>query len=142
MADLTITAASVKASDKATKMIKEAGATITAGQVVYLDADDKFKLAQATTNITSAVLGIAISGAASGQPVTVVTRDPEFTPGATLSLSAAGATGLYVLSAANAGGVAPQSDLVATNWLVFLGAAISTTKLNLQINNAHAQIVA
>lgn len=142
MADVSITAANVRASERAIKLRGTAGATITAGQIVYRDTDEKFKLAQSTTRITSNIIGIATSGGADGQTIEVVTRDPELTVGGTLSLSAAAAGGAYVLSAAAAGGIAPHGDLAATNWLVFLGVAISTTKMNFQVNNAQVQLVA
>jgi hypothetical protein len=48
MADISITAASVAASSAASKVTGVAGATITAGQVVYLDTTtNTYKLADA-----------------------------------------------------------------------------------------------
>ena len=55
MADLTLTAASVLAGSNATTRLGTAGATITAGQVVYFDdTTNTFKLAD-TDSATAAV---------------------------------------------------------------------------------------
>jgi hypothetical protein len=63
MADLTITAASVLAGSGAKKVNGTAGATITAGQAVYLDsADNEYKLADndSATAAVRTVAGIAL----------------------------------------------------------------------------------
>lgn len=124
-ADLSITAGSVLASSQATIYNGTAGATITAGQVVYRDASDsnKIKLADADASATaSRAFGIALNGASSGQPVRVVTADPALTVGATLSLTAP----VYVLSG-TAGGIAPIADMAAADYPVVLMVATSTS---------------
>ena len=110
--DLSITAASVVPGARAVKVQGTAGATLTAGQLVYLDATaGTFKLADADASATTAVVvGLTANGAASGQPVTIITEDDDLTVGATLSMSAP----VYVLSA-TAGGIAPVAD-VTTGW--------------------------
>jgi hypothetical protein len=130
MADLSVTAASVIASANATILKNyNAGATITAGQVVYLDANSKWQLmdanASATGNDPANTRGIALGGGANNQPIAVATKDSWFTPGATLTNSIA-----YYASQ-NAGGIAPVADLGAGNYGTFLGIARSTTILNL-----------
>lgn len=130
MADVTITAANVLASSSAV-LSKEynAGATITRGQSVYLDTSTStWKLtdsnAAATGNGINDTRGIAYGDVASGQPLTVILRDPGLTLGGTL------VKGTSYYASATAGGVAPSAD-VTTGWYrVFLGIAISTTVLN------------
>jgi predicted transcriptional regulator len=73
MADLSITAADVQPASDTRKKTVTAGATITAGQAVYLDTTDsnKAKLADASAQASSVAEGIALHGAASGQPLTI-----------------------------------------------------------------------
>jgi hypothetical protein len=135
MANLTITAANVRASAGATISQGVAGATITAGQAVYLDeADGKLKLAQSTSATAYKVAGVALHGASDNQPLTYVVEDDDFTPGATLNMSAAGDKGVYMLSA-TAGAICPAGDLANTNRPVFLFVAKSTTKACLRIRH-------
>lgn len=135
MANLSITAANVRASSAAVIGQGVAGATITAGQAVYLDeTDGKLKLAQSTSTTAYKVAGISLHGAADGQPLTYVIEDDDFTPGATLSLSAAADKGVYVLSA-TAGAICPAADLASTNRPVFLFVAKSATKACLRIRH-------
>lgn len=124
MADVAITAASVVPGANAVYRDGIAGATITAGQVCYVDATDgRVKLADANASATTAnPVGIAVNGASSGQPVRLVVEDDDFTIGGTV------AKGVYVLSA-TAGGIAPVAD-VTTGWYpVVVGVAISTSKV-------------
>ena len=130
MADLSVTAASVVASANAVKLNQyNAGATITAGQVVYLDANSKWQLmdanASATGNDPANTRGIALGGGANNQPITVAIKDSWFTPGATLTNSVA-----YYASP-NAGAIAPVADITTGNYATVLGVARSTTILNL-----------
>ncbi len=143
MADLSVTAANVLASTSAKKVTGVAGATILAGEVLYEDPADsmKLKLAVSTSATTAKVIGIALHGATAGQPITYVMLDDDFTPGATLSLSVAAAAGVYVLSA-TAGKIAPIADLVATNRLVVIFIAKSTSKAKLVLKNAEVALVA
>lgn len=122
MADLTITAANV-AFTSGTTANGTAGATITAGQALYLDSTTStLKLAQCDgTAAEYAVVGVALHGSLSGQPLTYART------GATINIGATTAkTTTYVLSA-TAGGVAPQADLVSGNRIVRIGHAQGTT---------------
>lgn len=130
MADLSITAANVVAvADKTYGILTgKAGATITAGQMVYLDSSaGTWKLADAnaadsTASGSAGNIGVALNGAASGQPITVQVGG-NLNPGASLT---AGVT--YVLSA-TAGGIAPIAD-VTTGWRVFIvGTATSSSNM-------------
>jgi hypothetical protein len=119
MADITVTAANVKPGPRAVIAQGIAGATIAAGQAVYLDtAVMKLKLADANgTAAEAAVVGIALNNASTDQPLAYVVEDDDFTPGAAITNGT-----LYVLSA-NPGGIAPSADIVA-GWrpaLLFIG---------------------
>lgn len=131
MADLTVTASSVLASAAATVVrTGVAGATVTAGQPVYSDSADEnsLKPAQATAAKENAT-GIALHGAADGQPLSYVTKDSGFTPGATLI-----AGEIYVVSSAAAGGIAPIGDLTTGDYVTILGVAKSASVLNLDLS--------
>lgn len=125
MANLTITAANVLAGSNATTRQGTAGATITAGQVVYFDdTTSTYKLADCNS-ATAAVrspAGIALNGASSGQPLMVLTGG-DITIGATLTAGVA-----YYLSG-TAGGICPVADLIAGDYPTVLGIAKSTSVL-------------
>ena len=125
MADLSITAANVVKGSDASTTRGVAGATITAGQVVYKEASSgKFKLADAD-HATAEVRqpdGIALHGAADGQPLEVLTGG-DITIGATVTAGTA-----YYLSP-NAGGIAPLADVLSGDDVVLIGLAKSTTVL-------------
>lgn len=126
MADLSITASSVIAGPNARRVTKTAGASVTAGQPVYLDAAGKVQPADTNVSaLTAAVLGIAENGGATGQPISVVTKDDAFTLGATV------AVGDVLIASATAGGIAPVADAASGYYVAVLGVAISTTKINL-----------
>lgn len=144
MADISITAANVLAGANAKTAYGIAGATITAGQTLYADPSDsqKLKLADCDSSATTAAcVGIALHGAASGQPIKYVYEDDDFTPGGTLSLSAAADDGIYVLSG-TAGGIAPVGDIASGDYAVVIGVAKSATKMNLKIVRGGAALTA
>lgn len=130
MTDVSITAANVIAGSGAVTVTGTAGATITAGQAVYLDtADSKYKLAD--NNGASALIrtpvGIALNGASNGQPLTIQKKGP-ITIGGTLTAGAA-----YYLSD-TPGGICPVADLATGEYPTVLGIATSTSVLALDIN--------
>lgn len=136
MSDLSITAASVLAGAGAKKKLGTAGATVTAGKVVYLDSSDsEYKLADcdSATAAVRSPAGIALNGASDGQPL-VVLEEGSCTIGATLT---AGTT--YYLSP-NAGGICPLADVLAGDYPVIIGIATSTTVLDVQIQEAGVAI--
>lgn len=111
-ADVSITAANVAPSSSAVLKRGVAGAAITSGQLLYLEAaTNTLKLADCNSATAEArvVAGIAINSVASGGPLHYVVSDPALTLGGT----SAKAT-IYVLSA-NAGGIAPAAD-ITTGW--------------------------
>lgn len=144
MADISVTAGNVLAGSNAKTKKGTAGATVTAGQPVYEDSSDNFSLKPADANASAAAakaVGIALHGASDGQPLEYVYEDDDFTPGATLSLSVAADSGVYVLSG-TAGGIAPVGDLASTMYPVILGVAKSTSKMILKIIYGSAALTA
>lgn len=131
MADISITATSVIASGNSNTETGVAGAAITTGHVVYKDSTTgKFGLSDAngaSADIKS-VYGVALNGAAIGQPVTVA-RSGDITVGGTLVAGTA-----YYLSA-TPGGIAPVADLTTGDAVVQLGLAKSTTVLAFRPQN-------
>ena len=129
MADLSITAANVVAGADSQTENGYAGATITQGQVVYLDtADNRYKLAD--SNGASALIrtprGIALNGGASGQPLAVLLRG-DITIGATVTAGVA-----YYLSD-TPGGICPVADVGSGEYPCVVGIAKSASVLSVQI---------
>lgn len=128
MADLSITAANVISGEGSQTETGVAGAAVTAGQAVYLDATtDTYKLSDSNSATAAArsVRGIALHAAASGQPLTIHRSGP-LTIGATLTANAA-----YCLSD-TPGGICPAADVGAGEYMVQIGLAASTTVLNVR----------
>jgi hypothetical protein len=131
MADLTITAANVVSGGGTSSRIAHgtAGATLTAGQVVYYDTTTStYKLADNNSG-TAAVrspAGIVLNAAATGQPVSIHTSG-SITIGATLTGGVA-----YYLSD-TPGGICPVADLVTGEYPTFLGIATSAALLQVAI---------
>lgn len=131
MADLSITAANVIKGSNATVKPGIAGATITAGQAVYLDTSDgKWKLADADAATAAerggADIGIALNGASDGQPIDVQVKG-LITIGATLTAGAG-----YYLSD-TPGGICLVADVTGGDYIVLLGLANSTSELALDV---------
>lgn len=134
MADLSITAANVVPSSAAILNQATAGATITAGQLIYIDSSDldsrsrgKAKLADANSGTSAArsVAGIAFNSASAGQQVDYVVRDTA------LQIAASGLTAgtIYGLSA-TAGGLAPSADFTTGWYPSVVAIAKSTTTID------------
>lgn len=126
MADETVVAAEVLVDSGTITTDGILGATVTAGQTVYLDsATNTYKLADANASATTAaVVGIALNGGGSGQPVKVAiggTMDPGFTV----------AVGEIYVQSANAGGIAPRADLASGWYTSVLGLGITASQLKL-----------
>jgi hypothetical protein len=136
MADLTITASSVVAGSGAKKVTGTAGASITAGQVVYEDtATSTYKLAD-NDSATAAVrspAGIALHASSANQPLTILTKGP-ITIGATTAVGT-----VYCLSA-TAGGIAPVADMASGDYVTILGVGTSTTVIDVLIHESGAAV--
>lgn len=127
MADLTITAANV-VTTSSNKRTGTAGATITAGQALYLDSTtNTLKLADTDASaLAAACVGIALHGASSGQPITYQTAG-DIVIGATVAVGE-----VYVLSG-TAGGIAPVADLANGDYTCFIGIGKTATTITLGI---------
>ena len=139
MADLTQTAASVvTVSGGISKGDFNGGATMTAGMSVYLDASNLWQKAQADTaghlgvvNGAGARTGILLSDTVNGRPA-LVQETGVINVGATLTVGT-----LYVISAANAGKIAPFADLTSGQQIFILGLAKSSSQLDLSYKTAY-----
>jgi hypothetical protein len=128
MADVSVTAAEVLSDSGTVSTNGILGATVTAGQVVYLDSTvNTWKLADANDSAaTAAGRGIALNGGVAGQPVTVC-NSGTLDPGFTVTVGA-----VYVISA-TPGGIAPVADLT-TGWrTTVLAIGITASQLRLHI---------
>lgn len=128
MADLTITATSVVKGTGATTETLFAGAAITAGQSLYKDASDanKAKLTDADSATAAARVfyGIALNGAASGQPVVVQT-------GGIITIGATVAVGVAYYLSDSPGGICPFADLESGDYPTIIGIGVSTTQIKI-----------
>ena len=130
MANLTITAANVAPGAGAKTKSGTAGAAITQGQPVYLDATAITILpADADVLASAAVVGVALNAASTGQPVTYQTSGP-ITIGATVVV------GTAYYASTTAGSVCLESDLASGDFATFIGFATSTTVINVDIKAA------
>lgn len=133
MSDLSITPASV-ATVKGNVFNDTSAVALTAGQTIYKDSSvpsaEVMRLADADLSLAaSTVRGIALHACAAGQPI-AYQIDGTITIGATLAVGQ-----VYVLSA-NAGGIAPVSDLT-TNWRTsIIGVGQTASVLLLGISNS------
>lgn len=133
MADLVLTPSAILAGAGAKTTSGTAGATITAGQIVFLDSASTGKWLLADSDAATAVargqgasVGIALNGAANGQPLEVLTEGP-ITLGAVMTAGTA-----YYLSP-TPGGICPLADLLTGDYVTLLGLATSTSVLYLDI---------
>lgn len=101
-----------------------AGDTITAGMPVYLASDGTLTPCDASAEASAAFAGVALHGAADGQPLEYAKPGARINWGATLTVGV-----LYVVSA-TAGAVAPSTDLASGEYVTGLaigeGTAVAT----------------
>lgn len=130
MADLAITAAQVLVTSDTVTASGTAGATITAGQPVYLDAaDSKYKLADANaSSTTAAAVGIALHASLDGQPIKIATGGDL-----TLGAGAAPAVGTTYVLSATAGGIAPNVDAASGWFKTILGVGKTGNILSMKV---------
>jgi hypothetical protein len=128
MADISITAANVVAGSDAVRESGTAGATITAGQLVYLDTSDmKYKLADSNGAAALRVPnGIALNGASNGQPLSVQ-KGGDITIGGTMT------AGIPYFLSDTPGGLCPLPDIGAGEFSCIIGIAKSTSVLAVNI---------
>lgn len=140
MADLTITAASVRASGSALSggvtiaSVTTGETSFAGGEVVYLDPADldsdnigKAKLADANGTATTAkAAGITLHPSNLNQPVQIIALDSNFIPGATLT------AGMQYVLSATPGKICPVTDM-ASGWFytpLFVGMDATHANLN------------
>ncbi len=132
MADIVVTAGNVVKGTGSLTRSGIAGAAITAGQVVYLDAADANKIkvvdSDSVTVAARVPAGIALNSASVGQPVTYQ-YDGLITIGGTVEVGR-----IYVASD-NAGGIMPAADLEAGDFTSILGIGVSATQIDLQLHH-------
>lgn len=132
MTDISITAGNVIAGSGSSISHGTAGAVTTAGQAVYLDdATGRYLLADNNSATAEARVpdGIALNGAAVGQPIAVLTRGP-ITIGGTMTAGVA-----YYLGD-TPGGICPVADLSSGEYPTIIGIATSTSVLSVKIQSS------
>ncbi len=133
MADLSVTATAVALTSGDTGAAN-AAATITAGQVVYLNASSLAALAQADgTALESTIAGIALNGGSTGQLITYAKTGAVINPGATLIM------GDIYCASVTAGAVGRIEELASTNYISVVGYPLSTSSLKIHIINTALQ---
>lgn len=105
------------------------GATISAGQSVYLDAsDNKYKLADANASSTTAdVKGVAVTPGVDGGYGYVAIGGAIVLVGTTM------AVGETYYVGQTAGTIVPDADLTTNDYVSRIGTASSTTQITLYI---------
>lgn len=113
-----------------------AGATITAGQAVYVDSNG---VVQVLTNATSAgsgvgssVVGVALNGGSTGQPIQILKS------GGTVNIGGTAAVGKQYC-AAPSGGFIPVDDIAGTEFITTLGVGLTAANIKLGINVSGVQ---
>ena len=106
------------------------GATIAAGQSVYLDAaDGKYKLADSNASAaTAAIKGVAVTPGVDAGYGYVATSGSVILVGTTMTV---GET-YYV--GATAGTIVPDGDLTTGDYISRIGTGASATQLNLDLS--------
>ena len=129
MAAISITAASVLKSSTGQVSVGTSGATITAGQSVYIDTSDSNKIKLADANGTAPAntfAGIALNAASSGQPVSYCTNDTSgFTIGATV------VAGDTIWLSQTPGGLTKTIGDLSGGLAIVVGVMLTTTTMNL-----------
>lgn len=131
MPNLTITPADIIRGTSGQEIVESgiAGATITAGQVIYRDpSDSKWKLAQCDgTTLEAGVattVAISLHAALANQPISFI-RAGELDFGAILSIGT-----IYVISA-TAGAIAELADLTTDDYIHLIGVGVSDSTMKL-----------
>jgi len=136
MAAISVTAANVLRVDGEVVNGFLAGATITAGQAVYVDSNGAVQVATNATSAGSGVgaqlVGIALNGGGSGQPIQILK------PGGTVNIGGTAAVGKqYCLG--TAGGIIPVDDIAGTEFVTTVGVGLTTANIKLGVNVSGVQ---
>ena len=130
MADLSITAANVKQGANASVIQGTAGNALTAGEPVYQSSANTYSNTSVSES-ASGVVGVALNGASSSQPVDVLVFG-DMDLGATLVIGT-----IYILG--NSAKIRPFADTQATQYVSIVGIATATDKLNVNPNASGVQ---
>lgn len=130
MAEIVITPADVQKTS--TTAISEgiAGGTITAGMAIYADsaAAGVLKACDADALASTACVGLALHGAASGQPLKYATAGD-------ITLSSVMTVGrIYLVSQTTAGSLCVDGDILTGDFVTIVGVASTATNLKIQLN--------
>ena len=128
MADLTITAANVIAQGGASKSNADAGEAITAGEALAKDSSGDLVLASDASATLAAVVGISLNEGAAGQPI-------DYHTGGDINMGATLAVGKHYCLSTD-GAIAPVDDIAGSEFPTYIGYAISTSILRVQILKA------
>jgi hypothetical protein len=136
MAAITVTAASVARVDGEVVNGYLAGATITAGMAVYVDSAGAVQIGTNATSAGSGVgaqlVGIALNGGASGQPIAILK------PGGTVNIGDTVAVGKqYCLG--TAGGIIPVDDIATGEYITTIGVGITAANIKTGVNVSGVQ---
>jgi len=127
MADLVVVAANVQPGASGVTKSGIAGEGITAGDSLFIAADGGVEVCQHDlTALEAACVGVALNDAATGQHI-VYAVSGDVNMGAILAI---GQT--YVVGA-GPGGIAPEVDVGAADFLTVIGVATTTSNLKLGI---------
>jgi hypothetical protein len=104
------------------------GATIAAGQPVYLDSTNKAQLADSNASaVTAAVKGVAMTPGVNGGFGLIATDGAIILVGTTM------AVGETYYVGATAGTIIPDADLTTGDFVSRIGTAATATQINLSI---------
>ena len=130
MVDISITPANVVKGADAVVATGIADATILAGQTLARDTDGSIKLYDsdnASSNIRT-LIGIALHGASSGQPI-------AFQTAGSITIGGTVVQGTVYLGSDGAGGIRPAVDLNSGDFTSVVGIATSAAAIKLGILN-------
>lgn len=121
MVDISQTAANVTWVSGNRPVAVKAGATIAAGQPVYLNTTTlEYELCDADTDAASNFAGISLTGGVDGRDMLIAPPGAVINWGATLTAGT-----IYTLST-TAGGVCPEADLATGDYVVVLAIGAGT----------------
>lgn len=127
MADLTVIAANVKPGTDTVTKRGIAGEAINAGESVFVAADGGIELCENDqAALDAACVGVSLNDAAADQPI-------EYGFSGTVNMGAILAIGQVYIVGAAPGGIAPEGDAVATEFVTVVGVATTTSLLKLGI---------
>jgi hypothetical protein len=136
MAAITVTPGSVLRVDGEVVNGYLAGATITAGMAVYVDTAGAVQIgtnaSSAGSGVASPLVGIALNGGSSGQPIQILKT------GGTVNIGGTAAVGKqYCLG--TAGGIIPVDDIASAEYITTIGVGITAANIKLGVNVSAVQ---